>query len=333
VRFDYSFLIRTLNEGKYLATTLSYIVALDKYDQCEIVIVDSGSTDDTLEIAKKYGCKILIWDKSVWSWGGSLNFGIDRCEGSKIIITSGHCYIRQTDFIARVGEIFRDEFDLDAVYGQQKPILGVDPFEEYELKQFFPEISGRYSQVKEHLVGVSNACCVLKRSSWESLKFNESAQSMEDGIWAYEMLDNGGSIIYTSEIHLFHSHELDPEYIYRKWYFRTFSGLEFLEKIMKGRLKYKIKANIKAILLPIFIYYMRLKDVSGFLRFNKVNGELVVKKKEADIFFTLKSQAIYDAHKEFYLKKSPQYWGDIQDFEGINREFSSLMSKVKDLND
>ena len=52
-----------------------------------------------------------------------------------------------------------------------------------------------------------------------------------------------------------------------------------------------------------------------------------------NIFFSLKSQAIYDAHKEFYSKMSPQYWGVIQDFEGINREFSSLMSKVKDLND
>ena len=54
-----SIVIPTLNSGKALKSCLKSI-KLQKYlGTLEILIIDGGSTDDTLDIAKKYECKIL----------------------------------------------------------------------------------------------------------------------------------------------------------------------------------------------------------------------------------------------------------------------------------
>ena len=52
-----SIVIRTLNESKYLRQLLVSIQN-QTYKNTEIILVDSGSTDGTIEIAKKKDIKI-----------------------------------------------------------------------------------------------------------------------------------------------------------------------------------------------------------------------------------------------------------------------------------
>jgi len=52
-----SIIIPTLNEEKYLPLTLSEIKK-QSFDDFEIIISDAGSTDQTIEIAKSFGCKV-----------------------------------------------------------------------------------------------------------------------------------------------------------------------------------------------------------------------------------------------------------------------------------
>jgi glycosyltransferase involved in cell wall biosynthesis len=76
-----SVIIRTLNEERYLEELLMKISIQDRttYD-VEVVIVDSGSTDSTLDVAKKWKARITHISKDDFSFGRSLNIG---CEFSK----------------------------------------------------------------------------------------------------------------------------------------------------------------------------------------------------------------------------------------------------------
>ena len=49
--------------------------------EVETVLIDSGSTDRTLEIAREFNCKITYIDKSDFSFGRSLNMGSDYSSG------------------------------------------------------------------------------------------------------------------------------------------------------------------------------------------------------------------------------------------------------------
>ena len=67
-----SVVIRTLNEETYLSELLDKILkqSIENEDEVEIVIVDSGSSDRTLEIANKFNCRITNIKKEDFTFYG-----------------------------------------------------------------------------------------------------------------------------------------------------------------------------------------------------------------------------------------------------------------------
>ncbi|MBI4174821.1 MAG: glycosyltransferase [Candidatus Aenigmarchaeota archaeon] len=61
-----SVVIPTLNEGKYLETTLFHIKQQKPF---EIIVADSQSTDNTISIAKKYGARVVQAKRGAASYG------------------------------------------------------------------------------------------------------------------------------------------------------------------------------------------------------------------------------------------------------------------------
>lgn len=53
-----SIIIPTLNEGKYLPTLLDSIKN-QSFKDYEIIVSDAGSKDNTVDVAQKYGCKVV----------------------------------------------------------------------------------------------------------------------------------------------------------------------------------------------------------------------------------------------------------------------------------
>jgi len=304
-----SFIIRTLNEGKTLGEVLRRIHLLIGDFNKEIVIVDSGSKDNTLEIAKAYKCKILTISPKNWSWGRALNEGIKNSSGEIVAIISGHCFITKKDFLIKACVLLENK-NVAAVYGRQLPVEHTDPFEEYELFKWYPDIFLYVMNARnKNFIGVSNACCVLKRKIWEKIKFNEEAKSLEDGIWAYEVINRGYDLIYSSQFTVYHSHPFDPGYIYRKWYWRNYEGLRLKKEYLRFiSLKQKIKNFIKRFdfTYRFFLDFKKLfesKEMEKFLSiYNYIN------KTHIRSFLKIKYNAILNSHKDFLKQKRKTYW-------------------------
>ena len=49
-----SIIIANYNYGRFLESAIKSIVEQDCFDQCELIIVDGGSTDNSVEVIKKY---------------------------------------------------------------------------------------------------------------------------------------------------------------------------------------------------------------------------------------------------------------------------------------
>lgn len=219
----FSFVIRTKNEANYLFRTLSAIKNQITAENIEIIVVDSGSSDDTLRIAKQFNCHIINICSKDFTWGYALNIGIQSARGNYIGIISGHCILTDKDFVEKSIQVLETDAKLVAVYGRQVGMRDMDPFEEVDLNYNYPEkdldvVCGP----EKAAIGVSNACCVLKKSIWNKIRFDEVAQSCEDGLWAEAVLYAGYRIAYTSTIGVYHSHALNAEYLYKKYYWREY---------------------------------------------------------------------------------------------------------------
>jgi glycosyltransferase involved in cell wall biosynthesis len=75
-----SIIIPTLTEAQYLEATLQNFNTLAIPH--EIIVTDGGSTDGTLEIARRYTQKVVVWDRA--AKGRRQNFGEAKNAGAKI---------------------------------------------------------------------------------------------------------------------------------------------------------------------------------------------------------------------------------------------------------
>ena len=87
----FSIIIRTYNEEKYLNQLLDKIFCQEiGHNKLEVIIVDSGSHDNTLVIANSFNCKIISIKKENFTFGRSLNYGCSAAIGDILIFISGH---------------------------------------------------------------------------------------------------------------------------------------------------------------------------------------------------------------------------------------------------
>ncbi len=85
-----SIVIRNRNEGSALECVLSMLHQLYLKDINEIIIVDNNSTDNSLEVAKKYNCVIVKIEN--FSYGRAINYGIAAASPPSkfVLLLSSH---------------------------------------------------------------------------------------------------------------------------------------------------------------------------------------------------------------------------------------------------
>lgn len=79
-----SVVIITYNEEQNIARTLASLLSLVGDGRGEIIVVDSGSTDRTVDIAKSHGAKVFV---EVWKgYAAQKNSAIDKATGDWILL-------------------------------------------------------------------------------------------------------------------------------------------------------------------------------------------------------------------------------------------------------
>ncbi|SMY09220.1 glycosyltransferase family 2 protein [Flavimaricola marinus] len=197
-----SIVIRTLNEADYLGDLLT-MIARQKTDglEHEVVVVDSGSTDGTVEIAQRHGARITTLTKAEFSFGRSLNRGCDFATGDILVFISGHCIPVATDWLQTLCQPIMDG-TVAYSYGRQ---VGDDDsnFSERRIfAKYFPAVSA----VPQEGFFCNNANAALSRAAWEAHPFDEELTGLEDMALAKEIVGTGGKIGYVAEAAVFHHH-------------------------------------------------------------------------------------------------------------------------------
>ena len=194
--------IRALNEAEFLPECLSSVLDQDYDGEIEIVLVDSGSTDRTVEIAESYNCKIVHIEKSDFSFGRSLNIGCSAASGDVLVLLSAHCIPTDRFWLKNLVQPISDGV-CEYSYGRQIERAGISKFSEgMVFKKYYPEKSSS-PQVGYFC---NNANSAIKRTTWDTLRFNEVLTGLEDMELARRLVSAGGSVSYISESMVEHIH-------------------------------------------------------------------------------------------------------------------------------
>lgn len=211
---DVSILIRTKNEGKYIGRTLDVLYS-QTLKNFEILVVDSGSTDNTLEVAEKYPLKIYKISPESFTWGYALNYGFHRASGKYVICLSAHALPASEKWLDKLIANFSDEA-VAAVASNMLPFPDCNPFDRRGLFR-------KYSIEKQKLAEgppfiFSNSCSAIRKSVWNRVHFDESLLAVEEEDWARKARNLGYTVVYEPEAKVYHSHNESLRQIYKRHY-------------------------------------------------------------------------------------------------------------------
>lgn len=197
-----SIIIRTYNEECYLGELLAEITRQSiGCHRVEVVLVDSGSTDRTLDIAQQHGCRIVHIGKNEFTFGRSLNIGCESASGAILVFVSGHCVPASGAWLERLIAPLQEGVAAYA-YGRQVGRDTTKFSEEQVFAKYFPGAS----QKPQEGFFCNNANAALLRSVWELNRFNESLTGLEDLHLAKGLVDRGFRIAYVADAAVFHIH-------------------------------------------------------------------------------------------------------------------------------
>jgi glycosyltransferase involved in cell wall biosynthesis len=199
---ELSIIIRTYNEEKYLPELLSSLRLQDIGDyEMEIILVDSGSTDETVQIAKSFGCRIEYIKKDEFSFGKSLNIGCSIATGKILVFISGHCIpVNNSWLLNLVRPIISNQVSL--TYGKQ---IGINS-SKFSEKQIFAKYYPETSSIPQNNFFCNNANAALDQRIWEKYLFNEELTGLEDMHLGKRILNDGFQLGYVSTAEIFHIH-------------------------------------------------------------------------------------------------------------------------------
>lgn len=198
-----SVVLRTLNEARYLEELLQGIARQQTDElECEVVLVDSGSTDRTLTIAQQYACRILHIRREEFSFGRSLNIGCEAASGDILVITSGHCVPASPHWLHKLCLPLVDGV-AQYSYGRQ---LG-GPSSQFSECQVFNKYFPATSRIPQVGFYCNNANSALLKASWAQYRFNEDLTGLEDMHLAQRLVRDGGKVAYVAEAPVYHHHD------------------------------------------------------------------------------------------------------------------------------
>lgn len=209
-----SVLIRTKNEERYIGQTLS-ILFEQTHKSIEVIIVDSGSTDKTLEIAKEYPVKIYEIKPQDFTWGYALNYGFQKAKGEYVVCLSAHALPLSNDWLEIIISNFNDN-NVAAVMCNTLPCPDCNPFDRRGLLKKFNLPKQEIIDKPAFIFG--NVSSAIRKSVWEKIHFDESLSYCEDEDWKRKVIKISYKVIYEPEARVYHSHNEKLAQIYKRTY-------------------------------------------------------------------------------------------------------------------
>jgi rhamnosyltransferase len=206
-----SIVIRAYNEEKHIGRLLEGIRQQTVRD-VEIILVDSGSTDETVSVAESFGARIVRIPSAEFTFGRSLNFGIQAATRELIVIASAHVYPVYPDWLESLLQPFQNE-NVALTYGKQRGPETAYFSEQQIYHQWYPNSS----KPRQATAFCNNANAAIRKSLWQQNSYDETLTGLEDLAWGKWAKEQGYDIAYVAEAEIIHVHDEIPGGVFNRY--------------------------------------------------------------------------------------------------------------------
>jgi rhamnosyltransferase len=189
----------------------------------ETVVIDSGSQDDSVAVARSRGAWVHEIASGEFRHGATRNLGAERSSGDVLVFTSQDAHAERDDWLERLTAPLRKDEELAGVYGRQVPHPDATPPERFFLDFLYgPERreqrAGSAEALSMRTTLFSNVNSAIRRELWERFPFAEDIDFAEDQDWARRVLLAGYRIRYEPKAVVRHSHAYTIRTAFRRFF-------------------------------------------------------------------------------------------------------------------
>ena len=210
VMVEISILILTKNGRCDLERVLPAVFHQETTARLEVIAIDSGSTDGTLELLRSFPVQVIQIPPEEFHHSRTRNLAASLARANIVIFLSQDAIPVDDGWLSAIIANF-DDPGVGAVYGRQLAKVGSS----MERRDLFDTIYGDRKIVKDpanrngmgyRFYHFSDVNAAIRRSVWATVRFPENLKVFEDLGIAKLILDNGWKIVYEPKAAVFHSH-------------------------------------------------------------------------------------------------------------------------------
>jgi rhamnosyltransferase len=262
---DVSIIMPTKNGIEYIDEVMSAIFSQKTSFKFEVIVIDSGSKDGTLEILAKYPIRLIKIPPATFNHGLTRNMGAEMSTGNILVFLNQDVTCVDQNSLEKLVSSMNISEDIVAAYGRQIARIKHNPIRKKELLDDFPTASRLQSlgntdyetltnREKRKLCTFNTIWCAIKKDYFLKEPFKKM-EFGEDAEWVQRAIQNGHSIYYNSEAAVIHSHD----------FYRSLSAtlrIFYDDSKCMSNIFGKIR-NINVINSPAAILFLWLRDINN----------------------------------------------------------------------
>lgn len=229
-----SVVIPTFNARRWLPGLFAALKRQTPDAPAEIILVDSGSCDGTVEFARQQdGVRVIPIQR--FSHGGARNLGIRSSAGEVVVLMTQDAEPADEHWLARLLAPLADT-SVAGAYSRQVPRSDASPMERFFLMDRFPD--GDLPVRRSHegsgtpvypATFFSNVSSAARKETWLRFPFDERLLMSEDQQFARDVLLAGLALVYVPASVVRHSHAYNLRQTFSRYFdsvmaFRQLSG-------------------------------------------------------------------------------------------------------------
>ena len=229
-QIEVSIIIPTYNGGSELKNCLRMIFS-QRFDlPFEIIAIDSGSTDGTLNVLRSFPVRVEKISSGEFNHGLTRNKGIELARGKYVVMLTQDARPANEHWLKQLLENF-DDRSVAGVYCRQMPRNDADVLTKRQLKNGligrskrvvnFIESREQYHALdpiqKLTLCTFDDVCSCIRKSVWNKIPYAKTYFA-EDLEWGKKVIKAGYKIIYEPGTAVIHSHDRSAYYEYKRTY-------------------------------------------------------------------------------------------------------------------